>query len=67
MIEPPDRWPEFDCVECGRHIIVLGNFALQAKHPNLCTACWSEPGWFYDPERARAIDPGNRRQPRQRQ
>jgi hypothetical protein len=53
--------PEFDCKDCGRHIISVGSTALQDLHGNICAACWSFPGWFNDPEVARMIDPeGNR-------
>lgn len=54
---------EYDCTECGRHIIVLNNPVLQAKHPNICAACWSIPGWFNDPHLARDIDPDHTRNP----
>jgi len=48
---------EFDCIECGRHIINLGNQELQAKHPNLCAACWAIPGWYNDPKLRQHLDP----------
>jgi len=48
---------EFDCVECGRHIISLGNDFIQRTHPNTCAACFSLPGWFRDPELCRRLDP----------
>ena len=48
---------EFVCRECGRHIISVGNQALQATHPNLCALCWSIPRWYDDPEMARTFDP----------
>jgi len=48
---------KFQCVECGRNIISIGNQSLQALHPNLCAACFSIPRWYFNPELARYIDP----------
>jgi hypothetical protein len=48
--------PEFDCRECGRHIVPLGNPVLQATHPDLCALCWSIPRWWTDPEMSRVFD-----------
>ena len=45
---------EFDCCECGRHIIVL---AGPMREPPLCAACLCLPGWVDDPELRAAIDP----------
>jgi hypothetical protein len=43
---------EYDCVECGRHIISVG------FNPRpFCAACLTIPGWFRDLEMRRAIDP----------
>lgn len=49
MITPPADEPcHFDCVECGRHIVVIAG-----PHPsetfNLCAACMMIPGWFEIP------------------
>jgi hypothetical protein len=44
---------EFDCIECGRHIIL---FCGPATH-HRCAACVCLPGWFNDPELARVLDP----------
>jgi len=44
---------EFDCVECGRHIIrIIG----EPYAPALCAACIMVPGWFRDPHLRNAID-----------
>jgi hypothetical protein len=47
---------EFDCCECGRHII-----AIIADSPGvafgLCCQCLSMPGWFRDPQLRTVIDP----------
>jgi hypothetical protein len=37
--------PEFDCVECGKHIIGFGPGWSVA----LCAHCMFCPGWFRDP------------------
>jgi hypothetical protein len=49
---------EFDCVECGRHIIVICG-----PPTSKCAACQSLPGWFDDPALARIIDPDLNRDP----
>lgn len=49
---------EFDCVDCGRHIIVI-----VGPINDRCSACQMLPGWFHDPAAARIIDPDNRRRP----
>jgi hypothetical protein len=49
---------EFDCADCGRHIVVIvGPIA------DLCAACQMLPGWFRDREIARILDPDNTRRP----
>lgn len=50
---------EFDCNECGRHIIAICGPRLPT-----CAACLALPGWFNDPKAARLIDPDYRRQPK---
>jgi hypothetical protein len=49
-----DECPEFNCSECGRHIIQVcgpvNEFAL-------CAACLAFPGWYEEPELRRLIDP----------
>ena len=52
---------EFDCVECGRHVL---RFAL----PNpadlmLCCECVFYPGWFKDDKLAFILDPSGLRNP----
>ena len=46
---------EFDCCECGRHIIVLSS----AMPPDirLCGVCQHMPGWYRFPEVRAMIDP----------
>jgi hypothetical protein len=50
---------EFDCVECGRHIIVICG-----PETDKCAACISLPGWFLIDEVARIIDPDGSRKVR---
>ena len=45
--------PEFDCVECGRHIIAFG----PRPKLHLCGACMMMPGWFRDAKVRAIIDP----------
>jgi hypothetical protein len=45
---------EFDCCECGRHIIVIAGPISQFE---LCAACIFMPGWFTTPEMVRFFDP----------
>jgi hypothetical protein len=49
-----ERETEFDCIECGRHIVRL---AAPADQPKLCAACITMPGWFRDPKLRAIIDP----------
>ncbi len=35
---------EFDCIECGRHILSFG--ADGGADHGLCAACLMNPGWF---------------------
>lgn len=46
--------PEFDCCECGRHIVMLCG---TLPDPLLCAACLCVPGWYSLPAVARLIDP----------
>jgi hypothetical protein len=57
MREPP----EFDCSECGRHIVVVGGPVSEFR---LCAACTFLPGWFSMPDVAEKIDPEHHRQVR---
>lgn len=49
---------EFDCVECGRHIIQIIGYT---EEPELCAACMTMPGWFNYPSLCDLIDPENHR------
>ncbi|WP_203158386.1 helix-turn-helix domain-containing protein [Methylobacterium aquaticum] len=48
---------EFDCCECGRHIVAI--VATSVPTPPLCALCLTCPGWFRHPEVRAAIDPGH--------
>jgi len=52
---------EFDCTDCGRHIL---SFAHPNKAPELCNACTLIPGWWGLPTIAAVLDPDNVRRPR---
>jgi hypothetical protein len=41
---------EFDCCECGRHIISFGFGSDRPPEPPLCAACLMIPGWPSIPE-----------------
>jgi hypothetical protein len=58
------RAREFDCAECGRHITSVGYTPPEAPH--LCAACLVFPGWFYDKQLKRALDPDGEVIPRRR-
>lgn len=46
---------EFDCCECGRHII---RFIPEPPGlVKLCAQCITLPGWFNDPELVAILDP----------
>lgn len=49
---------EFDCVECGTHVVVVGSTKFAA--PKLCAHCLFTPGWFNDPKLRRLWDPQNK-------
>jgi hypothetical protein len=49
---------EFDCVECGRHIIDVSGIVIE---PLLCAHCLWLPGWFNDPVVVQLFDPDNDR------
>jgi hypothetical protein len=61
--EDIERCQEFDCIECGRHIILIAGPAGTDK----CGACQVHPGWFRDPAVAALLDPENDRKPRELQ
>jgi hypothetical protein len=38
---------EFDCIECGRHIISFPAWGMHVGEDHgLCNACLMNPGWF---------------------
>ena len=45
---------EFDCCECGRHIIVV--VGVIPDRLSLCAVCISMPGWFRDPRLREILD-----------
>ncbi len=49
---------EFDCAECGFHIIDVSGLV---RDPPLCMHCLYLPGWFNDPKLCAIFDPGNYR------
>lgn len=55
-----ERCQEFDCADCGRHIVIIAGPAGTEK----CGACQVHPGWYLDPEIAALLDPENDRRPR---
>lgn len=46
---------EFDCGECGRHIVSI--IALTPTAPRICATCTLVPGWIEDPILRKALDP----------
>ena len=44
---------EFDCDQCGRHIVSL----CGPEDIKTCAECRTIPGWFRDPELAARLDP----------
>jgi hypothetical protein len=51
-----DECPEFDCTECGRHIIQICGPDPSTRF-GLCAACLALPGWYKDPELRQRLDP----------
>lgn len=47
---------EFDCKECGRHIVVLTG-RESWKCEGLCSLCVHLPAWFNDPDLRAVFDP----------
>lgn len=48
-----DMSEDFDCVECGRHIV-----RLHSSWPEkLCVECVHIPGWFKNPQLKAILDP----------
>jgi hypothetical protein len=50
---------EFDCIECGRHIMVI-----VGPVTDRCNMCLNIPGWFNDPALANELDPNQLRKPK---
>lgn len=48
-----DNTYEFDCIECGRHMIRFGC----SEPRGLCGLCIHLPGWFRDPALVKSLDP----------
>jgi len=48
------REKEFDCVECGRHIVAI---VWYEGSPLLCAHCIHIPGWHEHPELRSLLDP----------
>jgi hypothetical protein len=44
---------EFDCAECGRHIVAF----VRPSDAALCAACLHLPGWYRDVGLRRRLDP----------
>jgi hypothetical protein len=55
---------EFDCSECGRHIVSICGPRPALDGSDRCAACLSLPGWFNNPEIARMLDPDGIARPR---
>jgi hypothetical protein len=56
MLRAGDTADEFDCNDCGRHIISspAGSMLFTGGR---CAACFSLPGWFLVPELRRIWEP----------
>lgn len=53
--------PEFDCCECGQHVILICGTVTE---PPLCAACLTIPGWLQIPTLRAMLDPeGEVREP----
>ena len=50
-LAPRLKEAEFDCPECGRHIIAF------CPRVFLCALCQMVPGWFREPGLAKILDP----------
>jgi hypothetical protein len=51
---PPERCPEYDCVECGRHIVQI---AGEIPACRTCALCLFLPRWWADPVLRGRLDP----------
>lgn len=48
-----DGTAEFDCADCGRHVVSFGGPPGQDR----CAVCMTLPGWWLDPEIRRYFEP----------
>jgi len=48
-----DRGHEFDCIECGRHVVRM----VCMPNIELCGMCISTPGWHENAEIRAVVDP----------
>ena len=46
---------EFDCCECGSHVVAIA--AERKPEPPLCAICLFAPGWMADPRMRLIFDP----------
>ena len=51
FLDPPDPY-EFDCKECGRHVVAI----CSPYRIEVCALCQSMPGWFRLPKLRRRLD-----------
>jgi hypothetical protein len=58
---PQPTWAEFDCANCGMHIVSLG--LVEPPAHRQCAHCQWFAGWIDDPQLCRILDPDNRRRP----
>ncbi len=52
---------EFDCIECGQHVIAIGSPTF--REFNLCSLCLALPGWFNSPALVAILRP-ERKEPK---
>jgi len=53
FLDPVDEAYEFDCRECGRHIVSL----CDPYRRDVCALCTAIPGWCFDLALASRLDP----------
>jgi hypothetical protein len=54
MVEFDCAVVEFDCADCGRHIV---HFGASPGEPLRCASCLFMPGWYEDHELRRVFEP----------
>jgi hypothetical protein len=52
--ESPTVIHEFECEACGRHIVRVSE---RPHEPPVCADCLHMPGWIFDPDLIRLLDP----------